>query len=74
MPLTLEAIEIEVLNLPAVDRSHLLDRLITSLEVDTAIQEAWELEAERRDSEIDEGKVQAVSGTDLLARLRAQLQ
>jgi putative addiction module component (TIGR02574 family) len=74
MPLTLEAIEIEVLNLPAMDRSHLLDRLINSLEADTAIQEAWELEAERRDREIDEGKVQAVSGADLLARLHAQLQ
>mgnify|MGYP001291885531 CR=1 FL=1 len=32
MPLPLDALEAEVLNLPAVERSHLLDRLIASFE------------------------------------------
>jgi putative addiction module component (TIGR02574 family) len=74
MPLPLDALEAEVLNLPAVERSHLLDRLIASLEADPEIQRAWELEAERRDAEVEEGKVKLVPGEEVLARLRAELR
>ena len=41
MTMPLDALEAEVLNLPPLQRSHLLDRLITSLETDPEIQEAW---------------------------------
>lgn len=74
MPMPLDALEAEVLKLPASERSHLLDRLIASLETDTDIQEAWELEAERRDADVEEGKATPVSGPELLNRLRAELR
>ena len=74
MPVTIEALEAEVLNLPTADRSRLLDRLIASLETDTAVEEAWKLEARRRDDEIESGAVQAVPGEVALARLRAGLR
>lgn len=74
MSLTLDALEAEVLKLPAAERAHLLDRLLASLEADAEIQEAWALEAERRDAEIEEGKVELVSGEEAIARLRAELR
>ena len=74
MTMPLDALEAEVLNLPALQRSHLLDRLITSLETDPEIQEAWALVAERRDAEIEEGKVTLSSGESVLAQLRKKLQ
>ncbi|MDH4191186.1 MAG: addiction module protein [Betaproteobacteria bacterium] len=74
MSSTLDALEAEVLKLPAAERSHLLDRLLASLEVDAEIQEAWALEAERRDTEVEEGKVKLVPGEEAIARLRAELR
>ena len=67
----LDALEAEVLKLPAQQRSHLLDRLINSLETDPEIQNAWAAEAERRDAEHEQGKVAALSGQSVLAKLRA---
>ncbi len=49
-------------------------RLIASLGTDAEIEEAWAIEAERRDAEIDEGKVTTVPGAEILARLRAELR
>ncbi len=57
MSIPLDTLEAEVLKLPAGARSHLLDRLIASLGTDAEIEEAWALEAERRDAEVDEGNV-----------------
>ena len=74
MPLPLDALEAEVLNLPAVERAHLLDRLIASLEADPDVQEAWVIEAARRDAEVEEGKVTLVSGEEVLARLRTEIR
>ena len=73
MTIALEVLEAEVLSLSALQRSHLLDRLITSLDADPEIQQAWAAEAERRDVDIDAGKVALVSGPAVLARLRATL-
>ena len=74
MSTDLEALEAEVLNLPAADRSRLLDRLIASLDADQAIEEAWKLEARRRDEEIESGAVQEIPGDVVLAKLRAALR
>lgn len=74
MPIPLDTLEAEVLKLSAGARSHLLDRLIASLGTDAEIQEAWALEAERRDAEVEEGKVTTVPGAELLDRLRAELR
>ena len=69
----LDARETEVLNLSPVDRSHLLDRLVASLEADSEIADAWALEAGRRDAEIEAGQVALVPGKEALARFGAQL-
>lgn len=42
-------------------------------EVRADIQQAWALEAERRDAEIDAGQVTLTSGVELLTRLGKQL-
>ncbi len=72
--MTLDAIETEVMNLNTEDRSHLLDRLISSLDSDAAMLAEWEAEAERRDAEVDAGQVQLVPLDDALAALYAKLQ
>ena len=73
MAIALDVLEAEVLGLSALQRSHLLDRLISSLDVDPEIQQAWATEAERRDADIDAGNAALVSGEAVIARLRATL-
>jgi len=49
----LEVLEAEVLQLAPVERSHLLERLIASLDSDPEVEEAWEREADRREAELE---------------------
>jgi putative addiction module component (TIGR02574 family) len=70
----LELLEAEVLRLAPVERSHLLERLIASLDSDPEVEEAWEREADRREAELESGSISAVSGQEAIARLRARLQ
>lgn len=74
MSTTVEALEMEVLRLPAADRSRLLDRLIDSLDNDTSVDEAWDKEAARRDAEIENGTSVPVDGAEVVARLRAEIR
>lgn len=69
----LEIIEAEALKLPPADRTHLLERLIASLESDPEVEAAWALEADRREAELDAGQAAEVSGQEAIARLRARL-
>jgi hypothetical protein len=46
----LEVLEAEVLQLASADRSHLLERLIASLDANLEVEEAWEREADRREA------------------------
>ena len=73
MSTTLEILEAEALKLPSSERSHLLERLIASLDSDPKVEEAWEREADRREAELDLGLVTEVSGQEAIARLRARL-
>ena len=73
MPTALEARTAEALQLSESDRSHLLERLILSLDLDLAVEQAWQCEAARRDAELESGAVQPVSGDEVMARLRARL-
>lgn len=73
MSKNLEVLEAEVLQLSPVERSHLLGRLIASLDSDLEVEEAWEREADRREAELESGSISAVSGQDAIARLRARL-
>lgn len=73
MNTNLEVLEAEVLRLAPVDRSHLLERLIASLDADPEVEEAWEREADRREADLDSGLIAAVPGQEAIARLRARL-
>ncbi len=73
MSINLEVLEAEVLQLPPLERPHLLERLIASFDSDPEVEEAWEREADRRESELESGSVSAVSGQKAIARLRARL-
>lgn len=74
MTLPIEALEAEVLSLSPAERARLLDRLITSLDTDRTVDEAWMLEARRRDEQLDSGTVKPMSGDVVLAQLRSSLQ
>ncbi|GMV91524.1 MAG: hypothetical protein AMXMBFR82_13020 [Candidatus Hydrogenedentota bacterium] len=74
MPLSREVIEAEALNLSQDDRARLIERLISSLEVDPEVEEAWATEVERRNAEIESGAVSAVSGPEALARLKVEFE
>lgn len=69
----LEIIEAEALKLPAAERTHLLERLIVSLDTDPEIEAAWAQEADRRESALDAGETAAIPGREAIARLRARL-
>lgn len=69
----IEALAEEVLQLPTEARSRLLDRVVASLDVDRARDEAWDALATKRDAEIESGAAAVVSGPDIVARLRAEL-
>ena len=73
MSTTLEALAVEVLRLPPEDRSRLLDRLIDSLDVEKALDQAWDDEAARRSAEMASGQSIAVDGRAAVARLKAQV-
>lgn len=73
MVMTLDAIETEVMNLNTEDRTHLLDRLVSSLDSDAEILAAWDLETDRRNEEIEAGTVQAMPLDTVLANLYAEL-
>ncbi len=70
----IEALAEEVLHLPTEVRSRLLDRVVASLDADQARDRAWDELAARRDSEIESGASVVVSGPELLAKLRAELE
>jgi putative addiction module component (TIGR02574 family) len=74
MSSTLEALEAEALRLSAADRARLIDRLIASLDLDPAVEEAWAAEVERRNAEIESGKVALISGPEALAKLRDEFR
>lgn len=74
MSINLEVLEAEVLQLPHLERSHLLERLIVSLDLDPEVEESWEREADRREAELESGSISAISGQEAIARLRARLK
>ena len=68
----LEVLESEALKLAPADRSHLLERLIASLDVDHEVEDAWELEADRREASLEAGAMVEVPGNEAMNRLRAR--
>ena len=74
MSLPIEALEAELLRLPSVERARLLDRVVASLDVDTARDEAWDKLAALRDAEIESGASVPVSGPEVVERIRSELR
>ena len=74
MPLTVEAIEAEALGLSAADRARLVEKLISSLEIDPDVEEAWAAEVERRHAELENGSFSAIPGPEALARLKSEFK
>jgi putative addiction module component (TIGR02574 family) len=79
MSLPLEQLESEALELPVRERARLAQRLIASLDDDSAedpaeVERAWEEEIRRRVAEIDAGGAELIPAEQALAELRSQLQ
>lgn len=70
---SLEILEAEALKLAPADRSHLLERLIASLDADPEVEQAWELVADRREASMESGSEAEVPGQEAMNRLRSRL-
>jgi len=64
----------EALSLPADVRISLIEKLLTSLNlpVDEEIDRLWAEEAERRVTQIEEGKANLVPGKEVFTKIRAK--
>ena len=64
----------EALSLPADVRLSLVEKLLTSLNlpIDKEIDRLWAEEAERRVSQIEEGKAKLVPGEEVFAKIRTK--
>ena len=71
---TVEALEAEALQLSATKRARLIERLIASLDVDPAVEDAWAPEVERRNAEIESGAVSLIPGPEAVAKLKAEFR
>ena len=67
-------VEAQALKLTAEERTELIDRLLASLPVDPAHDEAWGLVAERRLAEMESGVVAPIPVADAIARARRALE
>jgi putative addiction module component (TIGR02574 family) len=74
MASSIEIIEAEALRLSATERARLIERLIASLDVDPGVEDAWAAEVERRNCEVESGKVSLVSGPEAIAKLKASFK
>jgi len=73
MNLPLESLEQEVLLLPVADRRRLLDRVVASLDADTARDAAWDAVAAEREQEASTDKGLVIGMDDALAGIRGRL-
>ena len=74
MSSTVEALEAEALQLPAAERARLVERLITSLDADPNVEEAWGADVERRQAQIESGTVSLLAGPETLASLKTEFR
>ena len=72
MSAKIEVLEAEALQLSPGERARLIERLISSLDIDPAVEEAWAAEVERRNAEIESGSVSLLPGPETLAKLKAE--
>jgi len=72
MRTVLEVVEAQALQLEPSDRARLINRLISSLDVDPEVEDAWAAEVERRHADIESGNSSWLQGPDALAKLRRE--
>jgi putative addiction module component (TIGR02574 family) len=62
-------------HLPENERAELALTLIESLDgpADAGVEEAWQIEIERRVAEVERGEVQLIPGAEVFERLRRRL-
>ncbi len=73
MQITTKELEAALLKLPVEDRIRLLDKLLASLEPESAVQETWLQLARQRREDVRAGKVAMVPGETALARVRTRI-
>ena len=71
MPLPVDVLASQVLQLPAAERTKLLNQVVSSLEVDAQRDALWNALAAQRDAEADADPSALVPVAQALARLRA---
>src|SRR3954451_6309161 len=71
---TVETLEAAALQLTPADRARLVDRLIATLDADPEVEEAWAVEVERRQVEIENGTVSLMPGPETLTKLKAEFE
>ncbi|HMJ24415.1 MAG TPA: addiction module protein [Pyrinomonadaceae bacterium] len=74
MSAKIEVLDAEALQLSPGERARLIERLISSLDIDPAVEEAWAVEVERRNAEIESGEVSLLPGPETLAQLKTEFQ
>jgi putative addiction module component (TIGR02574 family) len=74
MDTELEKLEAQALKLGPGERAALAQRLLSSLDEDSEIEEAWAKEVERRIAEVESGAVQRIPIEEALASVRAALK
>jgi len=72
MPLTLDQLADEAMQLPSASRALLAERIVESLDLAQTdeIQRLWAAEAIRRRDEVRSGHVQPIPGDEVLAEVR----
>lgn len=73
MPVPVELLTQQVLQLAPSDRARLLDQVIGSLDADRERDARWNELAAQRDAEADADRSLLVPGPEALARIRASL-
>ncbi|KOR32167.1 hypothetical protein TI05_08985 [Achromatium sp. WMS3] len=68
----IEELESKALSLSTMQRVRLVERLITSLDTEPDIEDAWAEEIAKRCAEIDHGTVTLLSGPETLAQLKSE--
>jgi len=70
--MTTAALEAEILKLPRSVRARLAERLISSLDEDDEIEQAWAAEADRRYQSFQRGDSKMLPLEDVMAAIRKE--
>ena len=72
--MTREQLEVAALHLPRDERARLAEALISSLDEESEVERAWNVEIRRRVAELDAGTVETIPAEQVFAELNALLE